>query len=117
MRKLTVILIILFCLLSTDILTLEAAAPKRNQYEDTVGEAIWDWVTTLGKSPKEKKIIKQKRRIRRAKERANKKAKVERARLEKENKAREIKVQKIRDARIRARRREIERAKKSQRRD
>lgn len=107
MKRILIIFLVLFLLSIFDFTKLEAVT-QRNQYEDTVGEAMWDWATTLGKSPKEKKTIKSKRRVQRAKKRAEKKSRIEKARLEKENLRREAEAEKARQARINARRREIE---------
>ncbi|MFC1709689.1 hypothetical protein ACFL2J_06515 [Candidatus Omnitrophota bacterium] len=107
MKKFAATLLFLLFVLISIPETSQAGPPRRMQYEDTVGEAIWDWATTLGKSPREKKSIKAHRRARRIKARVEKKAKIERARREKESIAREKKTERIRNARIKARRREI----------
>jgi phenylalanyl-tRNA synthetase alpha subunit len=108
MKKFSAALLLISLLLISVPQSSQALQPKRNRYEDTVNESIWDWATTLGKSPQEKKTIKAKRRIQRVKARAEKKAKAEKARLEKENIAREKEAQRIRAARIKARRKEIQ---------
>lgn len=109
MKKYIAILLAALYLSISAPISSEARLPRRMQYEDTVGESIWDWATTLGKSPQEKKTIKAKRRIQRAKKRADKKARIKKARLEKKNITREREAKKAREARIRVRRREIER--------
>ncbi len=112
MKKFAIILIASFYLLISAPVTSEARQHKRSQYEDTVTEAIWDWVTTLGKSPQEKKRTKAHRRVDRAKKRADKKAKIKREKLHRENEAREREAEKMRQARLRAQRRKIERKKR-----
>lgn len=112
MQKLKILILAFFCLLILLPNSSEARKPNRNQYQDTVTESIWDWATTLGKLPKEKKRIKAHRRITRAKKRAEKKARIEKARLENENRIREAEAQRMRNARIKKRRREIERNKR-----
>ncbi len=107
MKKFVIILIATFLLLTSFPTLSKAVPPKRNQYEDTVSESIWDWTTTLGKSPQEKKRIKAQRRIQRIKKRAEKKSKIEKVNRDKKNKIRRIEAQKKRAARIQKKRREL----------
>jgi len=114
MNKPKILFLAFFCLLILQPISLEAFTPNRNQYEDTVTESIWDWATTLGKSPKEKERIKAHRRKARVQKRAEKKARIEKTKREKENRIREAEDQKIRDVRIKERRKEIEKKKRSE---
>lgn len=85
----------------------ERSKKKIDYYEVTVTDSIWDWVTTLGKSPKEKKIIKRKHRNKRAKKRAARTKKAKQKAREKLNEAREKEAYDMREARIERKRRRL----------
>jgi len=107
MKKFVIILTAIFFLLTSFLTPSKAAHSKKNQYEDTISESIWDWTTTLGKSPQEKKRIKAQHRFQRIKKRAEKKSKIEKAKRDKENKIRRREAQRKRAARIQKKRREL----------
>ncbi len=106
-KKIVLTFLFLCCFLFYSSAISEAVQQQRNRYEDTVTESMWDWATTLGKSPQEKERIKDHRRMERVKARAEKKAKIKKAESDKLNKARAKEEVQMREARKKAQRKRI----------
>ena len=103
--KRIVIYIIVFSYLIVALPRISYAA--RTFREDTVTESMWDWLTTLGKSPEEKKRIKHRHRIERARKEAEKKKRIKEKELDKANEERAKEAQEMRSLRLEKRRKEI----------
>jgi len=82
----------------------EAASKKDSYYyHDTVLNNVWDWATTVGKSPQEKKRITTQHRTHRAKVRYAKDQKKNSAAIEAENKQRQKQDEKMQQLRLKER--------------
>jgi hypothetical protein len=109
MRKSLIILVVLPFLLFSQpiesIASLDASGSSLSQ--DT-----WDWLTTLGKSPQEKKKIMTQHLIERNKKRMDKELKSQKAAQIKANKARAQEAARLREAQIKAKRKRSEELKR-----
>lgn len=106
-KKLVAIIIFSYFIIAAPNTSAAYVTTKAYQ-EDSVSENMWDWLTTLGKSPEAKREIKNEHRRERARERAAHKRKAQLKAQEKLNSAREKEAQAMDEARLRAKRKRIE---------
>lgn len=104
MKKKILISVVFACVVFFVSAPGEAASKKDSYYyHDTVLNNVWDWVTTVGKSPQEKKRITTQHRTHRAKVRYARDQKKNSAAIEAENKQRQKQDEKMQQLRLKER--------------